>query len=264
MTDPKSRRSVLTSAGTAGAIALAGCLGNAGTGEDPTDDGHDDEHDDDHGTGTRTHHDDEHSHDGVEGPAAAAEVRMITTDAGHHFDPHVVWVEAGGTVTWVNESGSHSVEAYAPANDTVRRIPEGAAAFESDLYTESGAEFEHTFEEPGVYDYYCEPHEGVGMIGSVIVGEPDAHGQPGLAEAQDELPEGTHEKIHSLNDKVNEALGHGHDESTATESGHDGEDGHHDETATDDGHDGEDGHHDETATDDGHHDETATDDGHHD
>ncbi|WP_370042661.1 plastocyanin/azurin family copper-binding protein [Sinorhizobium fredii] len=29
----------------------------------------------------------------------------------------------------------------------------------------------------GVYDYYCVPHEQAGMVGRIIVGEPEAHGR---------------------------------------------------------------------------------------
>lgn len=252
---PHSRRDVLKAAGTAGVLALAGCTSSAESDGTPT--GHDDHGTDAHhdeGTSSPTHHDHEgHSHGEIEGPNPSAEVRMITTDAGTHFDPHVVWVEAGGTVTWVNESGSHSATAYAPANDRPQRIPDGAEAFDSGTLTEEGATFEVTFDTPGVYDYYCIPHEGAGMIGSVIVGEPDAHGQPGLAEPQESLPEGAREKIHSLNEQVNEALGHTHDESTATEDGHDDGSHHENGTATGDGHD-DGGHHDGTATGTEHHD----------
>jgi hypothetical protein len=33
----------------------------------------------------------------------------------------------------------------------------------------SGGTFSFTFEEPGTYDYFCIPHESLGMIGSVTV-----------------------------------------------------------------------------------------------
>jgi hypothetical protein len=34
----------------------------------------------------------------------------------------------------------------------------------------SGGTFSFTFEEPGTYDYFCIPHESMGMIGSVTSG----------------------------------------------------------------------------------------------
>ena len=34
----------------------------------------------------------------------------------------------------------------------------------------SGVEYEHTFEEDGIYKYYCAPHKSLGMKGAVVVG----------------------------------------------------------------------------------------------
>jgi hypothetical protein len=36
----------------------------------------------------------------------------------------------------------------------------------------SEGEFEHTFDVPGTYDYYCIPHRLMGMVGRIVVGEP--------------------------------------------------------------------------------------------
>ncbi|WP_277554175.1 cupredoxin domain-containing protein [Halobaculum limi] len=167
-----------------------------------------------HAEETETSHDDGHSSDhghGVpEEPSASATVNLVTTDEGYHFDPHVVWVEEGGTVTFHNESGSHTATAYAQANDKPQRIPEDAAAFDTGMLTESGAEHEVTLDTPGVYDYYCAPHEAMGMVATIVVGKPDPHDATGLAEAQSSLPSGAREKIHGLNETVNGMLGHTH------------------------------------------------------
>lgn len=149
---------------------------------------------------------------------------MTTTDGESHFEPHVVWVEAGGTVTWRLESGSHSATAYHPDNSDPRRIPQGAAAWDSSVVSEQGVTFEHTFEPPGVYDYFCRPHESVGMVGSVLVGRPD-DGGPGLAAPQSDLPAATAEKVRSLNQRATTALGgggsggHGTGTSDSTDAG---------------------------------------------
>lgn len=34
------------------------------------------------------------------------------------------------------------------------------------------ATFERVFAVPGVYDYFCKPHELAGMAGRIVVGEP--------------------------------------------------------------------------------------------
>ncbi|WP_134670478.1 plastocyanin/azurin family copper-binding protein [Halorussus marinus] len=104
----------------------------------------------------------------------AVEVAMITEGSDYYFDPIGVAVEPGTTVTFVNESGSHSSTAYAESNSSaeVTRIPEDAEAWNSETLTEEGATFEHTFEVEGTYDYFCIPHKTLGMVGRIVVGEP--------------------------------------------------------------------------------------------
>jgi plastocyanin len=96
--------------------------------------------------------------------------------------PAVVWVEPDATVTWNILNGSHSVTAYHPDNDKPNRIPEGASSFDSGVL-EDGETYEHTFETEGVYNYYCTPHESLGMVGLVIGGGPQ--GGPGTTGATD-------------------------------------------------------------------------------
>ena len=207
-------------AGSAAIVGLAGCTGSqtntspesSGATPTPTEDQHDEtdegsEHDDEEGS----HGGDEHGHeDAVGEPTDTAEVAMITADDGEHFEPHVARVNVGGTVTFVNESGSHTATAYHPDNDQPQLVPDGAESWDSGLLTEDGATFEHTFETEGVYHYYCIPHETVGMIGSIIVGEPDAHGQPALEDPPEDKPESVRKKISELNEMCSEALGHTH------------------------------------------------------
>jgi plastocyanin len=101
-------------------------------------------------------------------------VDMLTEGSDYIFDPIGLFVEPGTTVTWNNASGSHSSTAYAEGNGpaSVTRIPDGAEPWNSGIQTEQGATFEHTFETPGTYDYFCIPHKTLGMIGRIVVGEP--------------------------------------------------------------------------------------------
>ncbi|WP_225334232.1 plastocyanin/azurin family copper-binding protein [Halomicrobium urmianum] len=103
-----------------------------------------------------------------------SEVAMITEGQDYIFDPIGLYVEPGATVTWVNESGSHSSTAYTEDNpqSEVNRIPEGAEGWNSGTLTDEGAEFMHTFDTEGTYDYYCIPHKTLGMVGRIVVGEP--------------------------------------------------------------------------------------------
>lgn len=220
----RTRRRFLESAAGASVVALAGCLspttasdrtsmsdghGHEATAHDHEPAGHGDE---------GSHHEateESHDHEGAlpEAPAESVEVGMLTTaDGGHHFDPHVAWVEPGGTVTWTLESGIHTTTAYAPVNDRPRRIPEGTEPWDSGTMAEQGATYECTFGTEGVYDYVCLPHEGVGMVGSVLVGEPDPHDQPGMEDPASSLPEGARQRLTALNETVDALLGHHHDE----------------------------------------------------
>lgn len=112
-------------------------------------------------------------------PAAAAtiEVKLVQTPAGDtYFDPAGVHIAVGDTVRWVQISGFHSVTSYHPGNDNHElRIPASAQPWDSDIlladYPQRGATFEHTFSVPGVYDYFCKPHEMAGMVGRIVVGE---------------------------------------------------------------------------------------------
>ena len=115
------------------------------------------------------------------------------------FRTPLIWVDSGTTVTWVLESGHHSSTAYAPQNDKPRRIPEQADAWDSGILSQEGKTFTHTFDVEGVYDYYCLPHETVGMIGRVIVGTPNFQTQPALEPPQQSLHTSEQDMIEALN-----------------------------------------------------------------
>lgn len=214
MNDGPSRRSVLGLTSGAITAGLAGCVTGSDRGES-TDDA--DEDTADHGDGS--HGRESHGTD-LDGPSADAEVTMTTTESGDHFEPHVVWIETGGSVTWTNESGNHSATAYGPENDEPQLVPDGAAAWDSGVLSEPDATFDHAFEIEGVYHYYCTPHETSGMIGSVIVGQPAPDGQPPLEEPPSEKPETVRQKLASLNETVRDALGDDHGD----DDGHDDHD----------------------------------------
>jgi len=74
------------------------------------------------------------------------------------FDPPAVVVDSGTDVNWAwtGMGAQHNVV-----------HEEGD--FESELVEGEGNDFQHTFEDTGVYRYYCTPHQGVGMKGVVVV-----------------------------------------------------------------------------------------------
>lgn len=99
----------------------------------------------------------------------------------NRFDPKEYEVRVGDTVVWGNTgSRAHTVTAYAD------EIPGDAAYFASGGFDsqqaaeegwpqrgsiDSGETYEHTFEVPGRFGYYCIPHEPAGMVGTVVVSE---------------------------------------------------------------------------------------------
>lgn len=183
------------------------------------DPGHDHDHDDGH-----DHHDHDHDHELGE-PVSHATVTMETHDDGtHHFIPHVVHVEAGGTVEWTLESGHHDTAALHPeTHGPQARIPAAAEPWASDMLDAEGETFERVFEVEGVYDYVCTPHAAEGMVGSIIVGDPDPADQPGLAAPDEEYDENVAEWIEHYNQQVLAALDddHGHDHDAHDHHGHD-------------------------------------------
>lgn len=235
MSDPTLTRRRMAALAGAAAASLAGCTGilnDSSSTEEPTDSGSggdgsgsggsDGGGDDgsgnvnesgggsDSGSGDAT---DGSGADGTEAiplqsePADSLSVSMVADGGGAlYFEPQLVWMKPGGTVTWGLESGNHSVTAYHPDNDRPQRIPDDASPFDSDVLAESNPSFEHTFETPGVYDYYCRPHRANGMVGTVVVGTPDPSGQPGLTEPQDELLDAAGESIATLNERTRTLL----------------------------------------------------------
>jgi plastocyanin len=91
------------------------------------------------------------------GDATAVQQSVWVSMADDWFWPDVIVVPAGTTVVWSNDEGdpnnAHNVVA---ADDSFRS---------EDIWP--GQVWELTFWWPGVYDYYCDLHEG--MYGQVIV-----------------------------------------------------------------------------------------------
>ena len=126
-------------------------------------------------------------------------IGMLTTGGQNFYTVPIRWVEQGTTVVWQLVGGTHSTTAYAAANDKPNRIPSEAESWDSAVLTQSGATFERQFTVPGVYDYFCRPHEGLGMVGRLVVGSPDLSTLPALAEPQDSLPTAAQNALSALN-----------------------------------------------------------------
>jgi pseudoazurin len=107
-------------------------------------------------------------------PAAAKDhvVKMLNKGAAGAmvFEPALVKVAPGDTVTFVPTDKSHNAESIPSM------IPAGAQPFKGKM----NQPVKVTFSKPGVYGYKCLPHYGMGMVGVVVVGNPATN----LAQAQ--------------------------------------------------------------------------------
>jgi plastocyanin len=83
-------------------------------------------------------------------PVATTEVQMVKS---YRFDPKVIEIAAGETVTWTNDDNfTHTVQVDGQGDHKV----------------EQGESFSITFDTPGTYHYVCTLHSK-DMDGEVIV-----------------------------------------------------------------------------------------------
>jgi len=106
----------------------------------------------------------------VSSPAYAAETKEVKmgSDAGLlAFVPAKSSICSGDSVKWINNKGGpHNVVFDEDA------IPDGVdqeKISQTEQMGEEGESFTMKFDTKGDYSYYCEPHRGAGMQGSLIV-----------------------------------------------------------------------------------------------
>ena len=101
-------------------------------------------------------------------PSAWAQGQEVTVRMeDNFFDQANITVEPGTTVTWVQSGDNpHTTTSYDGLWDS--GMIEGG----------TDGTFSFTFEEPGTYDYFCIPHEDLGMVGTVTVSGGTATASP--------------------------------------------------------------------------------------
>lgn len=87
------------------------------------------------------------------------------------FDPTGLAIAAGDVVQFTFASPDHTVTAYHPDLGRQRRVPENVPPLSSPVLPADAA-WLYRFDEPGVYDLFCAPHEVFGMVLRVVVDEP--------------------------------------------------------------------------------------------
>ena len=94
--------------------------------------------------------------------AAEQEIKMLdigSDKAPMVFEPAVLKIAPGDTVTFIPTNKGHNVES--------KIVPEGAEAFKSEL----DEKYSVKLEKEGVYVYVCPPHSMMNMAGVIQVGE---------------------------------------------------------------------------------------------
>ena len=87
------------------------------------------------------------------------------------FSPTPKTISVGDTVEFRNVSAfAHTVSTRpsTPAEAASTQLPKGAKSFDSGEIAAGGI-YRHTFTVPGTYKYFCDPHHGVGMVGTIVV-----------------------------------------------------------------------------------------------
>lgn len=88
------------------------------------------------------------------------------------FEPMGLHVDEGDVVRFEVLSPDHTVTAYHERHGRQQRVPDDAMPFSSPIITPGGF-WLYRFDEPGLYDIYCAPHEFFGMVARIVVGDPD-------------------------------------------------------------------------------------------
>ncbi|MEM9823755.1 MAG: lamin tail domain-containing protein [Bacteroidota bacterium] len=79
------------------------------------------------------------------------------------FDPSNITIFVGQTVEWTNTEGNHNV------NGSQTTFPTNPESFFSGPVTPAPWTFSYTFNTVGNYNYQCDQHVGLGMVGTVTV-----------------------------------------------------------------------------------------------
>lgn len=107
----------------------------------------------------------------AQAPSTGGNAVVVDMNDRLKFVPNTLRVKVGDTVEWRNiGSYPHTVTADPGLASTPENIalPAGVQPFSSERL---GAKqtFRYTFAKAGTYKYVCLPHEGSGMLGTVIV-----------------------------------------------------------------------------------------------
>jgi plastocyanin len=85
------------------------------------------------------------------------------------FMPDTVNISVGDTVRWTWASNHHSVTSGADCVADGQFCSPDNMNCDAGIVSNTGSVYEFTFTQPGIYQYFCDPHCFAGMTGVVIV-----------------------------------------------------------------------------------------------
>lgn len=95
--------------------------------------------------------------------AIYAQTSHTVSVSNNVFTPADLTINQGDTVIWTNIEGFHNV------NGTTNTYQDNPESFGNQ--TGFGWTYSYVFNSPGDYDYQCDPHVGLGMVGTISVEE---------------------------------------------------------------------------------------------
>ena len=141
---------------------LAGCLGDDDDADDPNDvDDTDDTDPDDPEAAVDEYLAEVGNYDGIQDFTGEEEVTVQNGNVEgidvqqFVFEPAAIRIDTGTTVVWEW------------ADDQNHSVTDEDGAFDSGV--QDSGPFEHTFDEAGVYLYFCQPHRAQNQQGAVVV-----------------------------------------------------------------------------------------------
>ena len=93
----------------------------------------------------------------------SAQQNIMVEVQNNFYAPADITINVGDTVTWVNGGGFHNV------NGTLNTYPGNPEGFGNGGASNGDWTYEYVFTQPGTYDYQCDPHVNLGMVGTITV-----------------------------------------------------------------------------------------------
>ena len=109
-------------------------------------------------------------------PMSMSTTHMVLVGSeGLSFSPSSLTIRVGDTVQWSWSSGGHTVTSGSQCSADGQFCSPSDSNCASALPSNQGATYSHTFSTAGTFPYFCIPHCGFGMVGTIVV---EAAGAP--------------------------------------------------------------------------------------